>query len=78
MVGTAVYVPRAEQSDEDLRWMRVALDMAQEAFENDEVPVGSVFVQNGKAIAMGRNRTNELMNVRVCGLHVLTAGDAAR
>ena len=61
-VGCAVYVPKEEQAEEDLRWMRVALDMAQEAFDAAEVPVGSVFVQNGRAIAKGRNRTNELMN----------------
>lgn len=62
MIGTAVYVPPEEQSEEDLRWMRLALEMAQEAFDHNEVPVGSVFVQRGRVIAKGRNRTNELMN----------------
>ncbi|WFD32993.1 hypothetical protein MSPP1_004050 [Malassezia sp. CBS 17886] len=62
MVGTAVYVPQEKQSAPDVQWMRVALDMAQEAFDDAEVPVGCVFVQDGRAIAMGRNRTNGLMN----------------
>lgn len=62
MIGAAVYVPPEEQSEEDLGWMRLALEMAQEAFDNNEVPVGSVFVQYNRVIAKGRNRTNELMN----------------
>lgn len=63
-VGCAQYVPPAEQSAEDLRFMRMAMDMAQEAFDHEEVPVGCVFVQDGRVIAQGRNRTNELLNVR--------------
>ncbi|KAL4399761.1 tRNA(adenine34) deaminase [Malassezia pachydermatis] len=64
MIGCATYVPKEAQAEADLRWMRLALDMAQEAFDHNEVPVGCVFVQNGTVIAKGRNRTNELMNVR--------------
>ncbi|PWZ01904.1 hypothetical protein BCV70DRAFT_53228 [Testicularia cyperi] len=61
--GSAVkYVPREEQSEEDLKWMREALAMAHEAFDANEVPVGGVFVRNGEIIARGRNRTNELLN----------------
>lgn len=59
------YVAVAEQSEEDKKWMREALEMAKEAFEAAEVPVGSVFVRNGEVIARARNRTNELMNVSV-------------
>ncbi|KOS15897.1 cytidine deaminase-like protein [Malassezia pachydermatis] len=62
MIGCATYVPKEAQAEADLRWMRLALDMAQEAFDHNEVPVGCVFVQNGTVIAKGRNRTNELMN----------------
>jgi tRNA-specific adenosine deaminase 2 len=57
------YVAVAEQSEDDKKWMREALEMAKEAFEAAEVPVGSVFVRNGEVIARARNRTNELMNV---------------
>ncbi|SPO19840.1 related to TAD2 - tRNA-specific adenosine deaminase 2 [Ustilago trichophora] len=61
--GSAVrYVPIEEQSEEDLKWMREALAMAQEALDANEVPVGGVFVRRGEIIARGRNRTNELLN----------------
>ncbi|PWN49665.1 hypothetical protein IE53DRAFT_317214 [Violaceomyces palustris] len=60
--SAAKYVPREQQSEEDLKWMREALKMAEEAAANNEVPVGGVFVRNGEVIAKGRNRTNELMN----------------
>ncbi|EST09822.1 Histidine-specific methyltransferase, SAM-dependent [Kalmanozyma brasiliensis GHG001] len=61
--GSAVrYVPRDEQSQEDLKWMQEALAMAQEALDANEVPVGGVFVRKGEVIARGRNRTNELLN----------------
>ena len=36
---------------------------AEEALAAKEVPVGCVFVKNGKAIAKARNRTNEWRNV---------------
>lgn len=57
------YVAVADQSEMDQKWMREALEMARQAFEAAEVPVGSVFVRNGQVIARARNRTNELMNV---------------
>ncbi len=61
--GSAVrYVPPEEQSEVDLKWMREALAMAQEALDANEVPVGGVFVRKGEVIARGRNRTNELLN----------------
>jgi tRNA(Arg) A34 adenosine deaminase TadA len=36
---------------------------ADEAMEAREVPVGCVFVRDGRIIAQARNRTNELKNV---------------
>lgn len=36
---------------------------AEEALAASEVPVGCIFVRDGKAIARARNRTNELRNV---------------
>ncbi|WFD17805.1 hypothetical protein MCAP1_000014 [Malassezia caprae] len=62
MIGCATYVPKEAQSPDDLRWMRVALSMAQEAFDHGEVPVGCVFVREGRILAQARNRTNELLN----------------
>ncbi|OBZ71843.1 tRNA-specific adenosine deaminase 2 [Grifola frondosa] len=58
-----------EQTDSDLQleqehiqWMRVAMEMAEEALVAKEVPVGCIFVRDGRIIARARNRTNELRN----------------
>lgn len=48
--------------EEHLAWMQKAMEMAKEALTASEVPVGCVFVRNGRMIASGRNRTNELRN----------------
>ncbi|KAL1407677.1 tRNA(adenine34) deaminase [Vanrija albida] len=61
-MNKAVYVPPEDQDEVDLGWMREALVMAEEALDNDEVPVGCVFVKEGRAIARARNRTNEWRN----------------
>lgn len=44
-------------------FMKLALQMAEEAFQAQEVPVGCIFVRDNKIIARTRNRTNELRNV---------------
>ena len=46
----------------DFEWMQAALEMAQEAFDDGEVPVGAVVVQNGKMVAAGRNRREKAKN----------------
>ncbi|KAI0034394.1 cytidine deaminase-like protein [Vararia minispora EC-137] len=51
-----------QSAEEHLSWMRLALDMAEEALAANEVPVGCIFVRDGKVIAKARNRTNELRN----------------
>ena len=38
-------------------WMRRALDLAQLAFDMNEVPIGAVVVGDGKIIGEGHNRT---------------------
>ncbi|KAF7301297.1 Cytidine deaminase-like protein [Mycena indigotica] len=43
-------------------FMAQALVMAEEAFGAGEVPVGCIFVREGRVIARARNRTNELRN----------------
>ncbi|KAF9007915.1 cytidine deaminase-like protein [Cyathus striatus] len=48
--------------DVHLKWMKAAMDMAEEALTAGEVPVGCVFVRDGAIIAQARNRTNELRN----------------
>lgn len=42
------------------RWMRLALDLAQEAFEAGEVPVGAVIVHNNTVIGTGSNQREML------------------
>lgn len=50
-----------EQRDE--RFMRMALDEARQAFEEDEIPIGAVITVNGKVIARTHNRTEALCDV---------------
>lgn len=45
----------------DEHFMKIALQEAQEAYEQDEVPVGCVVVSNGRVIAKSHNQT-ELLN----------------
>jgi tRNA(adenine34) deaminase len=45
------------------QYMRMALQEARKAMENDEVPVGAVIVSNGKLIARGHNQTEMLTDV---------------
>lgn len=42
------------------RWMRLALDLAQDAFEAGEVPVGAVIVHNNTVIGTGSNQREML------------------
>uniref|UniRef100_A0A8C3KCM9 CMP/dCMP-type deaminase domain-containing protein n=1 Tax=Calidris pygmaea TaxID=425635 RepID=A0A8C3KCM9_9CHAR len=51
-----------EQEAAALAWMDQALDVANEALENGEVPVGCLVVYNGEAIGRGRNEVNETKN----------------
>ncbi|MCQ2271132.1 MAG: nucleoside deaminase [Bacteroidales bacterium] len=47
----------------DEYFMRSALNEAQDAFMEDEVPVGAVVVANGQIIGKGHNRTQVLHDV---------------
>ena len=40
----------------DETYMRLALELARQAAEEGEVPVGAVIVRDGEVIATGRNR----------------------
>ncbi|MCH5296255.1 MAG: nucleoside deaminase [Ruminococcus sp.] len=46
----------------NLDFMRAALEMAQEAYDDDEVPVGAVVVRNNEIISRGRNRREKEKN----------------
>ena len=48
---------------EDERFMRVALEEARQAFEDDEVPIGAVVVCNGRIVGRGHNMTETLNDV---------------
>ncbi|TPX33010.1 hypothetical protein SmJEL517_g03988 [Synchytrium microbalum] len=49
-------------SEADHKFMKLALVQAQEAFDHTEIPVGCIYVLDGKVLAQGRNRTNETLN----------------
>ena len=44
---------------DDLYYMDLALELAREAFDRGEVPVGCVIVRNGQVVGRGRNRREE-------------------
>lgn len=44
-----------------LKFMKIALELANEAYEAGEVPVGCVFVKDGEIIAKGKNETNRTL-----------------
>ncbi len=49
--------------EEDIKFMRMALEQAQQAAERGEIPIGAVIVSNGKVIARGHNLTETLTDV---------------
>ena len=44
-----------ESSDDDVRWMQLALGVAASAAAEGEVPVGAVVVREGQLVAVGAN-----------------------
>ena len=44
------------------KWMKTAFREAEKAFEQDEVPVGAVVVQNGQIIGRGYNQCESLID----------------
>jgi len=46
------------------RWMQEAIELAKEAFDVGEVPVGCIIVKDGIVIAAARNETEELSDVK--------------
>ena len=49
-----------KQIKEHEKWMKLAFREAEKAFEQDEVPIGSVVVQNGQIIGRGYNQCESL------------------
>ncbi len=44
------------------KWMKIAFREAEKAFEEDEVPIGAVVVQNGQIIGRGYNQCESLID----------------
>lgn len=64
-------------SHEDVRYMNMALDMAQQAFDQGEVPVGAVIVQGGQVLAAAYNQTHKTHNP-IAHAEVMCIMEAAR
>jgi len=47
-----------EFSDDDIKFMQMALDEAKLAYDDNEVPIGAVVVMDGEVIGRGRNLKN--------------------
>ena len=48
---------------DDIRYMKMALDEAMRAYDNEEVPVGAIVVCKGRVIARAHNLTETLTDV---------------
>ncbi len=48
---------------DDIRYMKLALDEAQKAYNADEVPIGAVITLNGQIVGRGHNLTERLSDV---------------
>ncbi|XP_039725669.1 tRNA-specific adenosine deaminase 2 isoform X2 [Pteropus medius] len=49
-------------AEEIEKWMEAAMQMAKEALENIEVPVGCLMVYNNEVVGKGRNEVNQTKN----------------
>ena len=48
--------------NDHVKWMKAAFREAEKAFEQDEVPIGAVVVQNGRIIGRGYNQCESLID----------------
>lgn len=51
------------QKKEDERFMRIAIEEAKQAFDEDEIPIGAVVVCQGRIIGRGHNLTEKFNDV---------------
>ncbi|MBD3367425.1 MAG: tRNA-specific adenosine deaminase [Candidatus Eisenbacteria bacterium] len=68
---------RGRVSGDDSVWMEAALDEARAAYDEGEVPVGAVVVQDGRIVGRGRNQT-ETTGDPTAHAEVLAIGAASR
>ncbi len=64
-------------SPEDVKHMTLALELAEEAAANGEVPIGAVITSNGKQIAAAKNRMEELRSA-TAHAEILAINEAAQ
>ncbi len=50
-------------TDDDIRFMKLALEEARMAFEEDEIPIGAVITGKGRIVAKAHNLTETLNDV---------------
>ena len=60
------------------KFMLLALEMAKEAYDDGEVPVGAVVTRNGEVIATGRNRREKAKNALLHAAEGFTLGVCPR
>ena len=48
--------------NDHVKWMKAAFREAEKAFEQDEVPIGAVVIQNGQIIGRGYNQCESLID----------------
>ncbi len=62
-------------TNDDEKYMRMALDEARRAYDLDEVPIGAVVVSKGRVIGRGHNLTETLHDVTAhAEMQAITAG----
>jgi tRNA(adenine34) deaminase len=54
--------PMTDAPDTDIMMMQLALEQAEQALAEDEIPIGAVLVQSGKVICADHNRTRQQNN----------------
>lgn len=59
-----------KKSDEQIKYMRLALKEAEKAKKMDEVPVGAILVKDGKVVARGYNQRNNKQNATAHAEHI--------
>ena len=59
----------------NIQFMERALELAREAFDEGEVPVGAVIVRNGEIVSEGRNRREHRKNA-LCHAEIEAIGKA--
>jgi len=60
MIDRASEYPTPRTTEEHRRYMKLALQEAQQGFEEDEVPVGAVIVHAGRVVAAAHNQREQL------------------